>query len=147
LWSKAQAQLVCWLTSHCGLWNIGGCVRVVSEMDGDGASSTESSQSDNRCKPENDVLIDFQTGVTIPVLVGYIYNFGTKYVGAQMLASVYILTLVALFGLCFDLTECFQDLCIWYRTVGNMSGNLQYVSWIVTHCESMTRFPGVKIGV
>ncbi len=44
---------------------------------------------------------------------------------------VYIPTLVALFGLCFDLTECLWDLCIWYRTMGNMSSNLQYVLQIV----------------
>ena len=110
-------------------WNVGGCV---GDHVGDSASSTESSQSDNRCKPENDVLIDFQTGVTVPVLVRYIYNFGNKYVGAQMLASVfYIPTLVALFGLCFDPTECFWDLCVWYRTMGNMSSKLQYVLQIM----------------
>ncbi len=42
-----QAQLICWLTSHCGLLNIGGCIGVKLEFkleaDGDGVSSTESS--------------------------------------------------------------------------------------------------------
>src|SRR5258708_23829621 len=33
---------------------------------------------------------------------------------------------------CFDPSECFQDLCIWSRAMGNKSSKLQYVSQIVT---------------
>ncbi len=98
---------------------------------------------------KNDVLIDFQTEVTFPVLVRYIYNF--RYYSKCI--CVYIPTLVALFGLCFDLTECFWDLHVWYRTMGNMSSNLQYMSqimantflfwchelrWVVSHVTSVT---------
>ena len=63
----------------------------------------------------------------------YIYKLGTECDGAQMRASdVYIPTLVALLGLCFDPSECFQDLCVWSRVVGNKSGKLRYVSRIMT---------------
>src|SRR6266436_1555715 len=65
----------------------------------------------------------------------YIYKLGTECDGAQMQVSdVYIPTLVALLGLCFDPSECFRDLCIWSRVVGNKSGKLRYVSQIVTEC-------------
>src|SRR5258708_11216113 len=64
----------------------------------------------------------------------YIYKLGTECDGAQMRVSdVYIPTLVALLGLCFDPSECFWDLRIWSRVVGNKSGKLRYVSQIVTH--------------
>ena len=33
---------------------------------------------------------------------------------------------------CFDLTGCFQGLCIWSRIVGSKSSKLQYVLWIMT---------------
>src|SRR5260221_4273686 len=63
----------------------------------------------------------------------YIYKLGTECDGAQMRASVvYIPTLVALLGLCFDPSECFQDLHIWSRVMGNKSGKLRYMSQIVT---------------
>src|SRR5258708_124761 len=52
----------------------------------------------------------------------YIYKLGTECDGAQTRASdVYIPTLVALLGLCFDPSECFRDLRIWSRVVGNKS--------------------------
>src|SRR6266436_2092944 len=63
----------------------------------------------------------------------YIYKLGTECDGAQMQASdVYIPTLVALLGLCFDPSECFQDLHIWSGVMGNKSGKLWYVSRIMT---------------
>ena len=64
----------------------------------------------------------------------YIYKLGTECDGAQTRASdVYVPTLVALLGLCFDPSECFRDLCVWSRVVGNKSGKLWYVSQIVTN--------------
>src|SRR5258708_19544130 len=64
----------------------------------------------------------------------YIYKLGTECDGAQTRASdVYVPTLVALLGLCFDPSECFRDLHIWSRVVGNKSGKLRYVSRIVTN--------------
>src|SRR5258708_16312140 len=30
-------------------------------------------------------------------------------------------------------SECFQDLCVWSRALGNKSGKLRYVLQIVTH--------------
>src|SRR5258708_15259315 len=63
----------------------------------------------------------------------YIYKLGTECDGAEMRSSdVYIPTLVALLVLCFDPSECFQDLHIWSGVVGNKSGKLRYVSRIVT---------------
>src|SRR5258706_5400148 len=63
----------------------------------------------------------------------YIYKLGTECDGAQMQVSdVYVPTLVALLGLCFDPSECFRDLRIWSEVVGNKSGKLWYMSWIVT---------------
>src|SRR5258708_29016497 len=63
----------------------------------------------------------------------YIYKLGTECDGAQMRVSdVYIPTLVALLGLCFDPSECFQDLCVWSGVVGNKSGKLRYVLQIMT---------------
>src|SRR5258708_40151875 len=63
----------------------------------------------------------------------YIYKLGTECAGAQMRASdVYVPTLVALLGLCFDPSECFRDLRVWSGVVGNKSGKLRYVLWIVT---------------
>src|SRR5258708_30315588 len=63
----------------------------------------------------------------------YIYKLGTECDGAQMRASdVYVPTLVALLGLCFDPSECFRDLRVWSGVVGNKSGKLWYVSRIVT---------------
>src|SRR5260221_12564976 len=69
----------------------------------------------------------------------YIYKLGTECDGAQMRASdVYIPTLVALLGLCFDPSECFWDLRIWSGVVGNKSGKLRYVSRIVTEWPSQS---------
>src|SRR5258708_4433723 len=63
----------------------------------------------------------------------YIYKLGTECDGAQMRVSdVYIPTLVALLGLCFDSSECFRDLHVWSRVMGNKSGKLRYMSRIVT---------------
>src|SRR5258705_10733469 len=63
----------------------------------------------------------------------YIYKLGTECDGAQTRASVvYIPTLVALLGLCFDPSECFRDLRIWSGVMGNKSGKLRYMSQIVT---------------
>src|SRR5258708_24091494 len=63
----------------------------------------------------------------------YIYKLGTECDGAQMRVSdVYIATLVALLGLCFDPSECFRDLRVWSGVVGNKSSKLWYVSRIVT---------------
>src|SRR5258708_26309397 len=63
----------------------------------------------------------------------YIYKLGTECDGAQTRASdVYVPTLVALLGLCFDPSECFRDLCVWSGVVGNKSGKLRYVSRIMT---------------
>src|SRR5260221_10359089 len=63
----------------------------------------------------------------------YIYKLGTECDGAQTQASVvYIPTLVALLGLCFDPSECFQDLHIWSGVMGNKSGKLRCVSQIMT---------------
>src|SRR5260221_7669331 len=63
----------------------------------------------------------------------YIYKLGTECDGAQMRASdVYVPTLVALLGLCFDPSECFWDLRVWSGVVGNKSGKLRYMSQIVT---------------
>ena len=67
--SKVQAQLMCWLTGHWGLRKVGWCYRsqvgVTLEMDRDYASSTESSfRMIMEKRPENDILVDFQTGVT-----------------------------------------------------------------------------------
>ena len=63
----------------------------------------------------------------------YIYKLGTECDGAQTRASdVYVPTLVALLGLCFDPSECFRDLRVWSGVVGNKSGKLRYVSRIVT---------------
>src|SRR6266436_9624680 len=67
----------------------------------------------------------------------YIYKLGTECDGAQMRASVvYIPTLVALLGLCFDPSECFRDLCIWSRVMGNKSSKLWYISRIVTRLHN-----------
>src|SRR6266481_1889923 len=64
----------------------------------------------------------------------YIYKLGPECDGAQTRASdVYIPTLVALLGLCFDPSECFQDLCIWSGVVGNKSSKLRYMLQIVTY--------------
>src|SRR5260221_7775957 len=38
---------------------------------------------------------------------------------------------------CFDPSECFWDLCIWSRAMGNKSGKLQYVSQIMTTCHTL----------
>src|SRR6266446_6820483 len=66
----------------------------------------------------------------------YIYKLGTECDGAQMQASVvYIPTLVALLGLCFDPSECFRDLHVWSGVLGNKSSKLQYMSQIVTSME------------
>src|SRR5258708_4099595 len=63
----------------------------------------------------------------------YIYKLGTECDGAQMRASVvYIPTLVALLGLCFDPSECFWDLRVWSGVVGNKSGKLRYMLQIMT---------------
>ncbi len=63
----------------------------------------------------------------------YIYKLGTECDGAQTRVSdVYVPTLVALLGLCFDPSECFRDLHIWSGVVGNKSGKLRYVLRIVT---------------
>src|SRR5258708_38824972 len=66
----------------------------------------------------------------------YIYKVGTECDGAQMQVSdVYVPTLVALLGLCFDPSECFWDLRVWSRVVGNKSGKLRYMLRIMTHCH------------
>src|SRR5258706_9995341 len=63
----------------------------------------------------------------------YIYKLGTECDGAQTQASdVYVPTLVALLGLCFDPSECFRDLCVWSGVMGNKSSKLWYVLQIVT---------------
>src|SRR6266481_9693605 len=63
----------------------------------------------------------------------YIYKLGTECDGAQMRVSVvYIPTLVALLGLCFDPSECFWDLHVWSGVMGNKSSKLRYMSWIMT---------------
>ncbi len=60
-----QAQLTHWLTGHCSLWSVGVKSEFKSEMDGDSASSTEGSFRVTMDKGQkNDILVDFQTGVT-----------------------------------------------------------------------------------
>src|SRR5258706_4819292 len=77
----------------------------------------------------------------------YIYKLGTECDGAQMRVSdVYIPTLVALLGLCFDPSECFQDLRIWSGVMGNKSSKLQYMSRIVTVTPGGLRGLGLKGG-
>src|SRR5258707_13261269 len=72
----------------------------------------------------------------------YIYKLGTECDGAQTQASdVYVPTLVALLGLCFDPSECFRDLCVWSGVVGNKSGKLRYVSRIMTPPHPFSHFP------
>src|SRR5258708_37994088 len=39
---------------------------------------------------------------------------------------------------CFDPSECFQDLCVWSRAVGNKSSKLQYMLWIMTLTKTQT---------
>src|SRR5258708_330653 len=69
----------------------------------------------------------------------YIYKLGTECDGGKMRASVvYIPTLVALLGLCFDPSECFRDLCVWSRVMGNKSSKLWYVSRIMTLSRLVT---------
>ena len=79
-WNKVQAQLVCWLTSHCSL----------QSSDSDSESSWRLSQRWTETLHQAtwltqseyekitrvfDVLVDFQTGGNFPVLVRYIYKF------------------------------------------------------------------------
>src|SRR6266436_761526 len=72
----------------------------------------------------------------------YIYKLGTECDGAQTRASVvYIPTLVALLGLCFDPSECFWDLRIWSGVMGNKSSKLRYMSWIVTVLNHQSQLP------
>src|SRR5258705_6751959 len=75
----------------------------------------------------------------------YIYKLGTECDGAQTRASdVYVPTLVALLGLCFDPSECFRDLRVWSRVVGNKSGKLWYMLQIVTFSHPSSN-PGLLL--
>src|SRR5258708_31385940 len=38
---------------------------------------------------------------------------------------------------CFDLSGCFWDLHVWSGTMGNKSGKLWYVLWIMTNMRSV----------
>ncbi len=57
-----SSTYICWLTDHCGLWNVGECVGVELEfkleVDRDGVSSRESSFRVIMDKSQkNDILV------------------------------------------------------------------------------------------